>query len=57
MGFVYCLLLIGAGFALWGMISPRSSWRVLRAWQYKNPEPTSRANPRTRWAGWSPPSL
>jgi hypothetical protein len=35
---IYVLLGIGAVFGLWGLIAPRSAWRALVAWQYRNPE-------------------
>lgn len=38
MGFVYCSLVLVGLLMLWMVISPRSMWETLSAWQYKNPE-------------------
>ncbi|MBM7786341.1 hypothetical protein [Tenggerimyces flavus] len=32
------LLLPLSAVPIWGIISPRSQWRVLHAWLYRNPE-------------------
>lgn len=38
MGFAYFLLIAAVPLALWGMINPRSQWRVLQSWRYRRPE-------------------
>ncbi|MGH3646219.1 MAG: DUF6199 family natural product biosynthesis protein [Micromonosporaceae bacterium] len=38
MGLVYCALVLAGLLFLWMVISPRSMWETLSAWQYKNPE-------------------
>lgn len=30
--FIFCIVV----FLLWGVVSPRSQWEILKAWQYKN---------------------
>jgi hypothetical protein len=48
------LLIPVAGLLLWGVISPRSQWRVLAGWSYRDPdanEPSDAAYTVTRIAG------
>jgi hypothetical protein len=38
MGWFIFLSLLVIPLALWGVINPRSQWRALSAWQYRNPD-------------------
>lgn len=38
MGFLIAVSLILIPLGIWGIVNPRSQWKVLSAWQYRNPD-------------------